>query len=284
MGEAMMPPDAMVVTDLDGTLLDSRGELSAANRATLEALGGRGVVRVVATGRNLYSALRTLPADMPIDYLVFASGAGTLEWSSRELLDARHLDEPQALAAARHMVTLGLDFMLHAGVPDNHRFWYHRTRLDNADFERRLGRYEDHAEAWPEELPAGPFSQLLAVQAPDCSVTHEDLSVALRPLNVIRATSPLDHRSCWFEVFAHGVSKASGAAAVLERHGVTHDRVLAIGNDFNDEELLAWAACPVVVANAPGELLGRYAGVASNDEDGFTEAVDAWLVELDVAR
>ena len=107
MGEAMMPPDAMVVTDLDGTLLDSRGELSAANRATLEALGGRGVVRVVATGRNLYSALGTLPADMPINYLVFASGAGTLEWSSRELLDARHLDEPQALAAQPAPVLVG---------------------------------------------------------------------------------------------------------------------------------------------------------------------------------
>jgi len=275
--------DAMVVTDLDGTLLDSVGQLSAANRATLEALGARGVVRVVATGRNLYSALGTLPADMPIDYLVFASGAGTMEWPSRELLDARHLDEVQALAAARHMVTLGLDFMLHAGVPDNHRFWYHRTRADNADFDRRLGRYPDHAEPWPEELPAGPFSQLLAVQAPGCRVTRDELRAALSPLNVIRATSPLDHQSCWLEVFADGVSKAAGAAAVLERHRVGHARVLAIGNDFNDEELLAWAARPVVVANAPGELLDRYARVASNDDDGFTEAVADWLIELGFA-
>ena len=155
---------AMVVTDLDGTLFDSTGQLSVTNCETLVALGERDVLRVVATGRNLFSALQALPEDMPLDYLVFASGAGTMEWRSRELLDARHLDDLQALGAAARFQELGLDFMLHQGVPDNHRFWYHRSRGDNADFERRIARYDAHCESWPlDGSPTGPFSQLLAV-------------------------------------------------------------------------------------------------------------------------
>lgn len=280
MDDSLPRAGAMVVTDLDGTLLDSQGRLSAGNRSTLERLGAMGVVRVVATGRNLFSALRALAPDTPIDYLVFASGAGTLCWTTRNLLHACHLDDEQALAAARHLVELGLDFMLHAGVPDNHRFWYHRTRRDNADFERRLDRYLDHAVPWPDAAPSGPFSQLLAVQAPGCPVTQQTLGEALHPLNVIRATSPLDHRSFWYEVFAEGVSKATGAARLLERHGIGQEHVLALGNDYNDEALLAWAPYPAVVANAPPELLQRYPAVAANDDDGFSDAVRGWLGSL----
>ena len=46
---------------------------------------------------------------------------------------------------------------------------------------------------------------------------HADLTRALAPLTVIRTTSPLDHRSSWFEVFPPGVTKATGAAYYLCR-------------------------------------------------------------------
>lgn len=271
------PAHAMVVTDLDGTLLDSRGQLSEANRAMLERLGRQGVIRVVATGRNLHSAQRTLAADTPIDYLVFASGVGTMDWPTQQLLHWQHLEEAAALAAAARLMSLGLDFMMHAGVPENHRFWYHRASPANADFERRVQRNREFCVPWPDAAPVGPFSQLLAVQARDAMLGHEDLAELLDPLNVVRTTSPLDHETSWFEVFAPGVSKAAGAARVREQHRIDPARVLALGNDFNDEELLAWAPQPRVVANAPPSLLARYPNVPSNDEDGFAAAVIAWL-------
>ena len=277
----MAEVSGMVVTDLDGTLLDSRGQLGERNRDTLESLPALGVVRVVATGRNLFSARQALPADMPIDYLVFASGAGTVRWRDGELLRRCDLDAAQALEAAAQLVELGLDFMLHRGVPDNHRFWYHRSRHGNHDFERRLARYQDHCEPWPAggavQAPVGPFSQLLAVEAPETALTHDDLRTLLAPLNVIRATSPLDHRSFWYEIFPPDVSKAAGADVLREHYRVDHDQVLAVGNDYNDEALLDWAARSRVVANAPADLRARYDAVASNDDAGFTEAVSAWL-------
>ena len=179
----------------------------------------------------------------------------------------------------------GYDFMLHAGVPDNHHFWYHRASAGNADFEHRIERYRDFCQpwpqAWPVQLPLGPFSQLLAVQssggALEYGARHQQLRAQLAPLNVIRATSPLDHRSAWFEVFATGVSKAAAAQWLLRRHDLPRSAVLAVGNDYNDEQMLAWAAHARVVGNAPAELRARYNACASNDADGFSEAVGAWL-------
>lgn len=287
---------AMVVTDLDGTLLDSNASLSEGNRDTLHRLGEQGVLRVVATGRNLYSARLAIKPDMPIDYLVFASGAGTLAWPDGELSNVQHLDDEPAYGAAAHLLALGLDFMLHRAVPDNHRFWHCRTgggASGGADFERRLQRYEAFCEPLPaswnsgtqEARPRGPFSQLLAVQPLDSpqepDALHAKLRLALAPLNVIRATSPLDHQSAWFEVFAGNVSKAVGAQELRCRYGLNGNAVLAVGNDYNDEEMLSWATHSAVVANAPEKLRARYRAYSSNDADGFSDAVSAWLQDLE---
>ena len=85
-------PPGLVVTDLDGTLLDSASRLSDVNRRTLETLGRNGVVRAVATGRSLYSARLVMHEDFPVDYLAFSSGAGIVSWEDRRLLRSPAMD------------------------------------------------------------------------------------------------------------------------------------------------------------------------------------------------
>jgi hydroxymethylpyrimidine pyrophosphatase-like HAD family hydrolase len=48
---------------------------------------------------------------------------------------------------------------------------------------------------------------------------------------------------------------------------------MAVGNDYNDLDLLEWADHAYVVGNAPAELRARYTAVASNEEGGFSAAV-----------
>jgi hypothetical protein len=96
---------------------------------------------------------------------------------------------------------------------------------------------------------------------------------ALPAFQVIRTTSPLDGRSTWVEVFPAGVGKADAAAWLLEREGRGNTLSVAIGNDYNDLDLLEWADRAFVVSNAPAELRERYTAVASNDDGGFSEAV-----------
>lgn len=274
----------MVVTDLDGTLLNDRHQLSVGNREALVRLAHLGVVRVVATGRSLYSACHVMDRDFPVDYLVFSSGAGVVSWPARELLRARDMEHGAALDAAEVLREAGLDFMLHDATPANHRFFYYqsdgRGAGTNPDFHRRIGRYTDHCQAWPEAGPGnGPFSQLLAIEGSRARVRLEELRATLSPLHVVRTTSPLDHASYWYEIFAPGVNKADGARWVLERYHLDHRHVLALGNDFNDEDLLDWAHQARVVANAPAELRQRFDTAPANVEDGFSVAVGQWWSE-----
>lgn len=264
----------IVVSDLDGTLLDSNRQLSQADRRTLLALGELGVVRVVATGRSLFSALRVIGDDWPIDFLVHASGAGISHWPSRELVKVEHMAPAAALDLALRLEARGLDFMLHHAVPDNHRCFLHRTPRDNQDFERRVELYADHMQ--PFERPFNitqPMCQALVIDPAPSPGSYPDLSRELSDFSVIRTTSPLDGQATWIEVFPRGVCKSAAASWLLQQRAPAGGLSLAVGNDYNDFDLLEWADLACVVANAPAELCSRFRSVASNDASGFSEAV-----------
>jgi len=72
-------PRQIVITDLDGTLLPSKGAFHPTDVATLQALAQTPILRLIATGRSLYSAYKAIPLNFPIDYLIFSSGAGILD-------------------------------------------------------------------------------------------------------------------------------------------------------------------------------------------------------------
>ncbi|MEZ0369122.1 MAG: HAD family hydrolase, partial [Candidatus Sericytochromatia bacterium] len=123
-----------VFSDLDGSLRHNREGFDARDLATLVRLGEQGVARIVATGRSLYAARKVLAPDFPIDFLIFSSGAGILDWRSQTLLGSWQLQAAEAAAALDCLTRLGLDCMLHQPVPDNHHFHYRRLSNANPDF------------------------------------------------------------------------------------------------------------------------------------------------------
>jgi hypothetical protein len=268
----------LVMTDLDGTLLHSEGTFSAANLAVLQALGRQRILRCIATGRSLYSALRVLPPTFPIDYLIFSSGAGIVEWPTQQLLVAHHLSRTEVAAVVRLLTEVRLDFMVHRPIPDNHYFAYQSTGRDNPDFVRRCQRYRDFATPFTAASQCETACQVLAIDPRDGPRSHyESVKQQLPELKVIRSTSPLDGRSTWIEIFPPAVSKGRAGAWLARQHKLAPDHVLALGNDYNDLDLLRWAGQSFVVSNAPADLKQQYRSVRSNNDDGFAEAVNLWM-------
>ena len=271
----MMPPH-LVVTDLDGTLLDSASRLGGASRRALEALGRNGTVRAVATGRSLYSARTVMPADFPVDYLVFSSGAGVVSsWVDGRLLRSRTMAPDVVSGLVARLRTLALDFMVHHAAPDTHCFHFFRSSDGgNTDFERRIERYARFSQRLGDGVPKGvDVSQLLVVEPPGSASCLDLLAREFEDVHVVRTTSPLDHASTWIELFPIGVSKAHAADWIRTRHGIGRARTIAVGNDYNDLDMLEWADRACVVSNAPVSMRARFEVVRSNDEDGFTDAV-----------
>ena len=272
----------MVITDLDGTLLQTDGKLSPTNVSTLEELGRDQILRIIATGRTLYSAFKALPRSFPIDYLIFSSGAGILDWQTRQILSAHHLSGDEIAVVSHLLIAHDLDFMIHQPIPDNHYFFYRATGRENPDFVRRCQLYQ--AFASPIDGAAMTFSkacQILAIDPRRGPQSKYDLlKQQLRTLNVIRSTSPIDGISTWIEIFPATVSKGLASAWLARKHNANRTTALALGNDYNDLDLLQWAGHSFVVRNAPPDLKHAYRSVSSNDNDGFTEAVKIWMTMM----
>ena len=266
-----------IFTDLDGTLLDKNQRLSLANRETLEQLGRDKIWRIVVTGRSLFSARRVLDPKFPIDVLVTASGAGIFSFPDEQMLRGSIMEESQVQLSAKLLKQFNLDFMVHAPLPDNHLFKWYRCREQNADFSTRLAIYSGYHQPLPVDLTRiGAATQLLAVCPHDHGQLHQRLQTELWDLNVIRTTSPLDHHSIWYEIFPRGISKSSAAAWVCEHYGIDQTTTLAIGNAYNDLDLLQWSSFSSVVANAPADIRCQFKVVATHNNNGFTEAVTDW--------
>jgi hydroxymethylpyrimidine pyrophosphatase-like HAD family hydrolase len=272
----------MLVTDLDGTLLNSHREIGRKDRQLLERLGEERVLRVVATGRSLYSFGRVLGRETPVDYVIFSTGAGILDFADHRIIRALSLNPAEVGEIVRTLAEMDLDYMVHKPIPENHRFLYRCKGTDNPDFQRRCRHYEPFCEAadhgfleQPERF--GRATQFVIIEANGHSpALYREVKRRLARYSVIRTTSPMDGRSLWVEVFPGAVSKALSAAWLARQARVPRSKVVAVGNDHNDADLLAWAGSGFVVANAASSLKKKYPLVASHNDNGVSQAVALW--------
>ncbi len=272
----------LFATDFDGTLLTFDKRVLAENYRALEKLSERRVMRVIATGRSLYSLSTVITDTFPVEYVVFSSGAGVMRVDDRMVLMSREFDEKETAAVAEYLLEASVDFMIHHPIPENHRFYYHHSGKDNEDFFRRRDHYSDHAEPYEKNALSGLRASQFLIVDPRGAQTVERIESALgERVSVIRATSPLDHESVWIEIFPPKTNKAAGLEWISLRHEISRKDTAAAGNDYNDLHMLEWASRAFVVSNAPRELRERYRTVASCDEGGLAEAVALWLEEFE---
>ena len=272
-------PCGLFVCDFDGTLLRSDRSFSDTDLDALIRLGELGIIRAVATGRSLYSINTVSISELPVDYILFSSGAGIIRHPDGPIIRKVSLEPEEVSRAIEILRAHQLDFMVHHPIPDNHIFSYVESTPDNPDFRNRIELY--HQFAKPLETSADGFgnaTQLLAILPPaDNRAAIAKLEKALPGFNIIRTTSPLDGQSTWIEIFPTTVSKSLTAEWLSATNGLSADRALSVGNDYNDLDLLEWAGCSFVVDNAPHDLKSRFPVVASNDECGVAEAISRWL-------
>ena len=274
-------PCGLFIMDLDGTLLRSDRTVAVENRDILGQLGDLGTIRAIATGRSLFSFNTVTISNLPLDFVIFSTGAGVMQYNDHKIIRRVHLHPREVDRACEVLKDHRLDFMIHHTIPDNHRFAYHRANHENDDFDRRLDLYRRHADKLAEPSKGfGPATQLLAV-VPSLNGTAviETIRNELTGFNVIQTTSPLDGKSTWIEIFPATVSKSQTAAWLAEELQIDKRHTVSIGNDYNDLDLLEWTESSYVVANAPADLKNRFETVASNNDGGVAQAARRWMAE-----
>ncbi len=268
----------MILTDLDGTFLNSNGTISNENLAALQELGQSGVIRVAATGRTLHSSRQVVQHHLPFDYLIFSTGAGICSFADDRVICAHELGETDIQALAEFFLECAVDFSIHHPIPDNHHFHWFAAPEPTSDLVSRLKYLKEFATQGPYQK-ISRATQFLAISLDGLTII-EELRQKFSHLSIIRTTSPIDGQHVWIEVFAAQASKGLAAKWLCNELGIAQNLTMSIGNDYNDMAMLEWTSRGYVVANGPADLRRRFLNAPCNDEHGFAVAARQWLKEL----
>lgn len=267
----------LVATDLDGTFLKDNKSISEKNIRSLHLLGIKNILRVAATGRNLQKVKDVIPKDISFDYIVFSSGAGIYDWKNKKHIYFQNVSENPANALIQYLKPKKLNFNVFWPVPENHKYWFYKADKNCPEFEKHFSFNRSFAQ----ELKNGSVvdsevSQFLVIMKENMAIFNqlkEEIEGVSEELRVVRTSSPITKGYLWLEVFHQSVSKGNGVKHICDRHKIKYQQTLGVGNDYNDIDLLNFTEHSFITENAPQELRENYKNVPSNENDGFSFAI-----------
>jgi Cof subfamily protein (haloacid dehalogenase superfamily) len=270
-------PIRLIAVDLDGTLLNSQLEISEANQQALAAAAERGVRIAITTGRRFHSA-RPLLDSLPCPVTLVTSNGAMVRTLSGEVLHRNFL--PRKVAV--EILEAAIDYRPYAVAIFDKAGCGQVMMQQNASLDGPLRWYLKTARQYllqvpdlPPALPDDPI-QVMFGGAP---VFLEPLEPLLRSSQAggrvhLTWTKYFERDVSLLDVMNRGCSKASGLKWLLGQAGCMASEVMAIGDNYNDLEMLQMAGFPVVMGNSsPGLNTNGWHVTGSNDEDGVAAAI-----------
>jgi Cof subfamily protein (haloacid dehalogenase superfamily) len=274
----------LLAIDLDGTLLSSRREIPEENLLALRAAAGEGVAIAIVTGRR-FPALRPFVEPLGIDCFVVAnSGALIREGLSGPILLRRLLSVDTAMAVLELSLREQMEPILHDG-PDAEG---HLILRASAKGLPSLGRYLNKTSPPPRfvetiELRRAPVQvgftgsveRIRSFEAEILATLHQRSLTAS-----LARTEYVEEDLALLDVLAAEATKSKALEFLCRRLGFGIESAMAIGDNWNDLEMLERAGLGVLMANAVEELKSRrLAPTLSNDEGGVAFAIRRYLLE-----
>lgn len=281
----------LIALDLDGTLLNSRGQLSERNRRAIAEARRRRVRVALVTGRRFWD-VRPLALELGLDVPVIAHN-GALTKHARTLETVAALLMP--LAEAHEVVRLGRAAGAAPLVSDDHQGAGLLVFDHLPETNRPLMEYIAWARRIHGEEAAGRIRHVPSLEAYlDHEPVHVTFSGSDEGMQTLQETlarqlgarvklmltlyAKLDFGL--LDVLHPQASKGAGLAAVAAEEGLTPAEVMAVGDNLNDLEMLEYAGTGVIMANAERTLheRGRFHTTAANDEDGVAAAIERFVL------
>jgi hypothetical protein len=270
-----LPQVRLIALDIDGTLVDDRQQVPAANRRALRAAREAGVEVAIASGR-MVSSIALVEEAIGFDCCLIAYNGGKVVGRRA---DGRPLVSHRPLAAdvARELI----DYCLREGHPLN---FYHDERLfcDRAHsgspltavYGRRTGARFEYVDI-RSCLGETPTKLILLAEPAQRDRLYEKFAVDLAERSHVLCTEPE-----YLEFMAPGVDKAAALPELATYVGCGVENVLAVGDGDNDAQMLLRAGVGVAVANAraSARAAAPFCTRRTNSEGAVAEAVERWVL------
>ncbi|AVK62807.1 Cof-type HAD-IIB family hydrolase [Lactobacillus sp. CBA3606] len=270
----------MIVCDLDETLMNDDGTLSAANAAAIQAATKKGVYFVPNSGRSYTSFQNDLAQmhlkDQADQYSISYNGGLILENAGNRVMAVNAMPFETAKKvfaigaahpqAATHVYTQDTLYIYHA-TPDDSAYLTNRgvtfTALTTADFD-----CFKTANVMKVIMALPTMAQRRQMQtAVEAQVDPAELAV----------TYSSDR---YVEFNRAGVNKGTASIQLGAQLGIKPAEIIAAGDNSNDLPMLTAVGLPISVANgiASVKAAAKYVTVATNNQDAMAEIINKFIL------
>jgi len=245
----------LIAVDIDGTLVNSKKEITPEVFSAIQDAKEAGVKVVIATGRPIAGVAKLLD-DLQLrdegDYVVTFNGALV-----------------QETATAHEIISESLTY---------------EDYLDMEFLSRKLGVHTVHESTLvsmpifyrtPEEMADKEIVKCMFIDEPEIL----DAAIEKIPAEFYERYSINKSAPFYLELLKKNVDKGSAITHLAEKLGLTKDETMAIGDEENDRAMLEVVGNPVVMENGNPELkkIAKYI-TKTNDESGVAHAIRTWVL------
>ena len=264
----------LLVLDLDGTLTNSKKEITPFTRETLLQAQEKGLHLVLASGRPTYGIV-PLAEELNIKqyggFILSFNGGKVIDLMTDKVLFEQALPPDIVPVLYNRSKEAGLAILSYNGKyilsehPENKYVQYESflTKMKikaTDDFLRDLHQ---------------PADKCLVVGEPEMLVPLEEkLRQELgKRINVYRS------EAFYLELVPKGIDEAASLSRLLERTRIKQEEVIAIGDGFNDVSMIRFAGLGVAMANAQPPVKANADRITqyTNDEDGVARFIQELL-------
>lgn len=272
----------MIGLDLDGTLLNSKKELTEYSKEVLRKAIDQGVIVLVATGRpftGIPEELRQFPG---MRYALTSNGARIVDTKENRLLIEKLLPREDAIRALK--VFRKYDTM--------QEIYYDGQGYADADKILHIDRYHHNPHMWayvrnsrktvPDILDMAEHTPQDMDKIQGLFANMEEREACWKELENDPALELVGSLKYNIEINTAGVNKGKGLVKLGELLGIRREEIMACGDGDNDIAMLKEVGFGVAMANAEEAVLKVADYITrSNDEDGVAKAIEKFVLSND---
>lgn len=265
----------LLVLDLDGTLTNSKKEITRHTKETLIKAQEAGLKVVLASGRPTYG-VAPLANELELQkyegYILAYNGGEIIDWKTRELMYEKQLDSdllPYLYRCAKEndfaIVTYENEYVLTEKPDDEYVL---KEALLNV---MKIKKVDNFLEAVKH-----PITKCLIVGEPSrLALLEKEMYEKLKDRMGVFRSEPY-----FLELVPKGIDKAQSLSVLLEVIGMTKNEMIAIGDGFNDLSMIQYAGLGIAMENAQ-DVVKQAADfiTLSNEEDGVAYAVEKFYLD-----
>ena len=265
----------MLAVDLDGTLLDENHQLTKRVRSALYQVADAGVQVVIATGRMFQSAAKIVEEigmDLP---MVTYNGALIRSGLSGRTFHHQKLDTD---AARKFVALMRAESVEPLAYIEDELYVETETETTRkyAEITKVRLNYVGNLEAY---IKSAPTMLLFMGDVPTIDYLLPQMQKEYGREFYITRSFPT-----FMEIMKVGVSKAAALEALASDLGIDRTDIIAIGDNYNDMEMIEYAGLGVAVGNAADGLkaIADYTAEANNGE-AVIEVIEKFIVKKQIS-